>query len=187
MSALYLFTQNNQVKQITYKTMLGQHQIPETYIPVYQEAAQKYSIPWELLASIHRVETIFSTMDPLVSPAGAVGHFQFMPRTWVGWSYPGGALGEIDETVDITDLTLIQEHDGYGIDVKGKGKADPFDLYDATFAAAKYLADHGASSGDIEGAVFAYNRSEAYVNEVMGYYEAYLDYYEPISFPFSKK
>ncbi|NEU32351.1 lytic transglycosylase domain-containing protein [bacterium LRH843] len=180
----YIFTQNDQARQIAYKTIIGKHHIPKNYVPVYKEAALKYDIPWELLASVHRVETIFSTMDPLVSPAGAVGHFQFMPRTWVGWSYPGGSLGEIDEQTDITDVSLIAEHNGYGTDAKGKGKADPFDLYDATFAAARYLADHGAAAGEIERALFAYNQSDAYVEEVMGYYNAYLDHYELIKFPF---
>lgn len=185
-STIFIISQNEQLQKITYKAMIGQHQIPKEYIPIYKEAAEQYSIPWELLASIHRVETIFSTMDPLVSSAGALGHFQFMPRTWVGWTHPGGSLGQLDESVDITDVELIEEHQGYGIDVKGKGKADPFDLYDATFAAAKYLADHGASSGNIEDAVFAYNRSDEYVKEVMKYYYSYKDYYEPISLHFKK-
>ena len=172
------------LKQVTYNTYFGPHYIPKDYIPIYKAAAEEYGIPWELLASIHRVETIFSTMDPLVSSAGALGHFQFMPRTWVGWSHPGGERGELDESIDITDVHLIEKHQGYGIDVKGKGKADPFDLYDATFAAAKYLADHGAASGDIEAAVYAYNRSEKYVEEVMKFYRAYREYYKPVALPF---
>lgn len=183
--AIYTFTENEQVRQVTYKTILGHHHIPKDYVSIYKEAAKQYEIPWELLASVHRVETIFSTMDPLISPVGAVGHFQFMPRTWIGWSYPGGALGEIDDDIDVTDLALIDEHNGYGVDASGNGKADPFDMYDATFAAASYLADHGASSGDIERALFAYNQSDTYVEEVMGFYESYLDHYELIPFPSS--
>ena len=61
--------------------------IPEQYIPVYQEAAETYGIPWTLFAAHHRIETRFSTMDPLLSPVGAEGHMQFMPCTFVGWSY----------------------------------------------------------------------------------------------------
>ena len=171
---------------MTYKTFLGQRRIPKEYVPIYQEAADQYEIPWELLASVHRVETIFSTMDPMVSPVGALGPFQFMPRTWIGWSYPGGRLGEIDEDIDLTDVDLIAEHNGYGVDARGVGKADPFDIYDATYAAAKYLADHGAADGNIEGALFAYNQSNDYVEEVMGFYEAYLDHYELVSLPVTK-
>ncbi len=48
--------------------------IPEEYIPIYKAAAEEYGIPWTLLAAHHRIETRFSTMDPLLSPAGAEGH-----------------------------------------------------------------------------------------------------------------
>ncbi|MDQ0206180.1 lytic transglycosylase domain-containing protein [Alkalicoccobacillus murimartini] len=184
---IFLFNDNSQVRQFTYKTVIGEHQIPEKYINVYQEAADEYDIPWQLLASVHRVETIFSTMDPMESPVGALGHFQFMPRTWVGWSHPGGDVGELDDDVDITDVELIDEHNGYGIDVNGNGVADPFDIYDATYAAAAFLADHGASNGDLEGALFSYNRSDDYVNEVMGYYNAYNEDYELITIPLDKE
>lgn len=183
---LYTFLDNDHVRQITYKTLIGEHHVPKDYVPIYKEAAEQYDIPWELLASVHRVETIFSTMDPLVSPVGALGHFQFMPRTWVGWSYPGGQLGEIEDDIDLTDLDLITEHNGYGVDGSGNGKADPFDLRDAAYAAAYYLADHGAANGEIEEALFAYNKSDDYVREVMGYYESYLEYYELVSFPTAK-
>ncbi|WP_017727583.1 lytic transglycosylase domain-containing protein [Halalkalibacterium ligniniphilum] len=182
----YLFAQSEQVRHFTYKAVYGQHNIPAAFIPIYQEAGETYNIPWKLLASVHRVETIFSKMDQLESPVGAVGHFQFMPRTWVGWTYPGTDVGGIDEDVDITDLALIAEHQGYGVDATGNGKADPFDLYDATFSAAKYLADHGAADGDLEKALFAYNKSEAYVLEVMSFYESYQDHYNPITFPFDQ-
>ncbi|GAF66815.1 hypothetical protein BTS2_3719 [Bacillus sp. TS-2] len=160
------------------KSSISQHEIPEEYIDLYQEAANEYDIPWELLASVHRVETIFSTMDPLVSPVGALGHFQFMPRTWVGWTYPGGDLGEIDEDVDITDLALIEEHGGYGVDGNGDGIADPFDIVDAAYSAAKYLSKYGASEGNYEEALFAYNKSDDYVEEVMMYFNTYQENYE---------
>ncbi|MDV2683748.1 lytic transglycosylase domain-containing protein [Alkalihalophilus lindianensis] len=183
--AVWSFEKNDQVKQITYKTLIGQHHIPEKYLPIYKEAAEEYEVPWELLASVHRVETIFSTMDPLISPVGAVGHFQFMPRTWVGWSYPGGDLGQIEDEIDITDIDLIEEHRGYGVDATGNGKADPFDLYDSAYSAARYLADHGASEGDYERALFAYNQSNEYVSQVMKFFDSYNDHYELVSLPFA--
>ncbi|WP_353626590.1 hypothetical protein [Bacillus sp. JCM 19041] len=58
-----LFEQNDRFRQGVYKTMIAENQIPEEYVPIYQEASDEYGIPWELLASVHRVETIFSTMD----------------------------------------------------------------------------------------------------------------------------
>ncbi|WP_247747319.1 lytic transglycosylase domain-containing protein [Alkalihalobacillus sp. BA299] len=152
--------------------------IPSCYIPIYQEAAETYSIPWKLLAAIHRVETRFSTIDPMVSSVGAVGHFQFMPRTWVGWGYPGTELGDIIDNVDITDVALISEYGGYGLDASGNGKADPFNVVDATNSAAKYLADHGAANADIAKAVFAYNHSQKYVDKVIHYYDLYNEGYK---------
>jgi membrane-bound lytic murein transglycosylase B len=184
MLGLFIFEENESIHQYMYKAILGDHSIPEAYLPIYQAAAEEYDIPWELLASVHRVETIFSTMDPLVSPVGALGHFQFMPRTWVGWSHPGSDLGQMEDDIDITDLALIQTNQGYGIDASGNGKADPFELDDSAFAAAKYLADHGAAQGEFEKALYAYNQSQDYVDEVMHYYEAYLQEYQLITFPF---
>ena len=68
----------------------GLNEIPSQYIPIYKAAQEKYGVPWNLLAAEHRVETRFSTLKNMVSPVGAIGHYQFMPLTWIGWSYPGG-------------------------------------------------------------------------------------------------
>lgn len=38
--------------------------------------------------------------------------------------------------------------------------ADPWDIEDAVFSAAHYLAANGAADGDVEGAVFTYNRAD---------------------------
>ncbi|GAF23390.1 MULTISPECIES: lytic transglycosylase domain-containing protein [Shouchella] len=179
--AVLLFEQNDRFRQGLYKAIISENQIPEDYIPVYHEAADTYSIPWELLAAVHRVETIFSTMEPMESPVGALGHFQFMPRTWIGWTYPGvDDIGNVADDVDITDIGLIEEHNGYGTDATGNGEADPFNLYDSAYAAARFLSEHGAVDGDYEDALFSYNRSDAYVEEVMHYFETYKENYDPI-------
>lgn len=158
------------------------NEIPESFIPVYQEAEDMYEVPWELLAAIHRVETIFSTMDPLVSPAGAEGHMQFMPCTWTGWAHPTCGelgLGDIAE-MDKLNPETISLYGGYGIDATNSGTADPFDLKDAVFSAANYLAIAGASEGNIEDAIYDYNRAEWYVSDVLSYYERYRNGYTVI-------
>ncbi|MCG7334411.1 lytic transglycosylase domain-containing protein [Sporosarcina sp. ACRSM] len=152
--------------------------IPEEYIPVYKEAAETYGIPWTLLAAHHRIETKFSTMDPLLSPVGAEGHMQFMPCTFVGWSYPGcGGLGqgEIPEE-DKTNPEIIAEYGGYGVDANGDGIADPYDLEDAIFSAANYLSQSGAADGDLEKAIFHYNHSEKYVQDVLYFFNEFEAY-----------
>ncbi|MDQ0216064.1 membrane-bound lytic murein transglycosylase B [Oikeobacillus pervagus] len=144
-------------------------EIPKEYIPVYKAAEEKYKVPWQLLAAHHRVETKFSTMDPMLSPAGAEGPMQFMPCTFVGWSHPsceGLGKGNIPEN-DKTNPAVIKKYGGYGVDANGDGKADPYDLWDAVFSAANYLARNGAADGDWKRAVYAYNHSNEYVEDVL--------------------
>lgn len=150
-------------------------QLPEENIPLYKEAAEIYGIPWQLLAAHHRIETKFSTMDPLLSPVGAEGHMQFMPCTFVGWSHPTCSdlgAGEIPEE-DKTDPDVIAHYGGYGVDGDGDGIADPYNLVDALHSAAHYLSDNGAADGDLDGAIFEYNRSEKYVKDILHYYHLY--------------
>ncbi len=154
---------------------LKKSQIPEEYVDTYQEAAEQYDVQWELLAAVHRVETKFSTMPSLESPKGAIGHFQFMPLTWLGWQYKGSELGKLNagDEIDITDPDLIKKYGGYGKDGNGDGKADPYNMTDAAYTAASYLSANGASEGKLQKALYAYNRSEDYVDEVLTYYNEY--------------
>ena len=152
--------------------------IPEEYIQVYKDAAEAYGIPWTLLAAHHRIETRFSTMDPLLSPVGAEGHMQFMPCTFVGWGYPGCSglgKGEIPEE-DKTNPEIIKQYGGYGVDANGDGIADPYDIEDAMYSAAKYLAKSGAADGEYEKAIFDYNRSEKYVQDVLYFFNEFETY-----------
>ena len=157
-----------------------QVEIPEEYMEIYLAAEEEYGVPWALLAAQHRIETKFSTMSTLVSPVGAEGHMQFMPCTFVGWSHPScGDLGKGDiPEEDKVNPEIIEMYGGYGIDANGDGIADPFDVEDAIFSAANYLADSGAADGEIEKAVFNYNRSNKYVEDVMYYYELYNSQHE---------
>ncbi len=165
----------NKVKEVP--RHLTDLNVPEENIPLYKEAADAYGIPWTLLAAHHRVETRFSTMDPLLSPVGAEGHLQFMPCTFVGWSHPscsGQGQGDISDE-DKVDLEVIAYYGGYGVDGNGDGIADPYNLTDALYSAANYLSQNGAADGDLEKAVFQYNHSEKYVTDVLRYYQLYED------------
>ena len=106
-------------------------------VSLWQGAGSAYGIPWEVLASINKVESNFGrNMGP--SSAGAVGWMQFMPSTWDRW----------------------------GLDANGDGVADPWNPQDAIYAAARYLAAAGGSQ-DISRAVLAYNHAQWYVDEVL--------------------
>ncbi|HET7627192.1 MAG TPA: lytic transglycosylase domain-containing protein [Bacillales bacterium] len=146
----------------------GAKVIPKKFLSVYQRAAAKYDVPWNLIAAVHRVETNFSK-NLQVSSAGAIGPTQFMTCTWVGWSYSGcGGLGDAEMPQQVlTDPDVIKKYGGYGVDGDGDGKADPMDLQDAIYSTANYLAANGADSGKIRQAVHAYNHSSAYVHDVL--------------------
>lgn len=154
-----------------------QTDVPEEYMPIYKAAEKEYGVPWYLLAAHHKVETRFSTMRTMISPVGAEGHMQFMPCTWVGWSHPscsGLGEGDIPEEYKVNP-DVIAKYGGYGVDANGDGKADPFDIEDAIFSAANFLAHNGAADGDIEKAVLTYNQSDEYVEDVMYYADLFLE------------
>jgi murein DD-endopeptidase MepM/ murein hydrolase activator NlpD len=106
-------------------------------VALWQRAGAAYGIPWQVLGAINQVESDFGrNMGP--SSAGAIGWMQFMPSTWTEW----------------------------GVDASGDGVADPWNPYDAVFAAARYLAASGGTT-DIARAIFSYNHAEWYVQEVL--------------------
>lgn len=152
--------------------------IPIEYIPVYVAAEQKYNVPWTLLAAHHRVETRFSSMKKLESPVGAEGHLQFMPCTFVGWKHPsckGLGQGEIPKK-DKMNPEVIKKYGGYGVDANGDGKADPYDIEDAVYSAAKFLSIAGIKEGQFKKAIFQYNHSDEYVEDILHFYHQYRDY-----------
>lgn len=176
------------IEQFTEKSVYQQIQeqfdleIPIEYIPVYVAAEEKYGVPWTLLAAHHRVETRFSTMKKLVSPVGAEGHMQFMPCTFVGWKHPSCkdlGQGKIPEK-EKTNPAIIKKYGGYGVDANGDGVADPFDIEDAVFSAAKFLSHAGVKDGELKKAIYQYNHSDKYVQDILNYYKQYRDYSEQL-------
>jgi murein DD-endopeptidase MepM/ murein hydrolase activator NlpD len=104
---------------------------------LWQNAGQAYGVPWNVLASINKIESNFGrNMGP--SSAGAIGWMQFMPSTWARW----------------------------GTDADANGVADPWNPVDAVYSAARYLAASGGAT-DIRRAVFSYNHADWYVNQVL--------------------
>src|SRR4051812_27050681 len=88
-------------------------------VALWQSAGSSYSIPWEVLASINKIESNFGrNMGP--SSAGAVGWMQFMPATWLRW----------------------------GTDGNGDGVADPWNAGDAIVSAARYPPPAGGEGGN---------------------------------------
>ena len=123
--------------------IIDQFTIPPFLLPIYQACGTQYGIPWEVLASINRIETAFGT-NLNVSTAGALGWMQFIPSTW----------------------------EMYGVDANGDGRKDPYNPVDAICAAARYLKAAGGQE-DLYRAIFAYNHADWYVDEVLLYAKQY--------------
>jgi hypothetical protein len=123
--------------------VIDSFEIPPFLLPIYQACGTEYGIPWEVLASINKIETGFGTNLNL-SSAGAVGWMQFLPSSW----------------------------EMYGVDANGDGRKDPYNPVDAICAAASYLKAAGGDK-DLYKAIFAYNHADWYVQEVLLYARAY--------------
>jgi cell wall-associated NlpC family hydrolase len=129
--------------------------IPPTYLLLYQEAGLGFDVPWPVLAGIGKVECDHGgNPDPACwkngaeNPAGAGGTMQFLASTW----------------------------QQYGLSASGAGTPDRWNPADAIVSAANFLKQNGAPD-NIEQAVFAYNHSQAYVQQVLAWANLYASAY----------
>ena len=119
--------------------------IPAEYLTLFQAAGARFGVPWAVLAGIGKVECDDGhdpdpscTQEGAVNQAGAGGPMQFLASTW----------------------------QLYALDGNGDGRKDRWNAADAIFTAANYLKANGASS-EIRRAIFAYNHSTVYVEDVL--------------------
>jgi cell wall-associated NlpC family hydrolase len=129
--------------------------IPPDYLLLYQEAGLGFDVPWPVLAGIGTVECDHGRdPDPacwhegVENAAGAGGPMQFLASTWLQ----------------------------YGIAASGAGAPDRWNPADAIVSAANFLKQNGAPD-NIEQAVFAYNHSQAYVQQVLAWANLYASAY----------
>lgn len=153
------------------------------YMPIFEQAQARYGISWAVLAAICKIESGFGRSEYWlarrgVSEAGAVGFMQFMPTTWSGSRNPYARDDPNDPRWD-TDPERIAQYGGYGVDGNGDGKADPYDPWDAVFAAANMLAKNGFTK-DPRKAIFAYNHAWWYVDQVLAQAEEYSQQMVPV-------
>jgi cell wall-associated NlpC family hydrolase len=120
--------------------------IPPKIKKLYLAAADKYKIPWTLLAGIGMEETGHGRNNH-TSSAGAQGLMQFMPATWA---------------------TM-------GVDGDNDRQADIHNDADSIHSAANYLTKSGVSQGaaGVRKALYAYNPINWYVNDVLYYANRY--------------
>ena len=123
---------------------------PEVPLTVYERAGERFGVPPSILEAVHSKETTGSSYVPytrqggdgytcIVSPAGAMGVMQFMPLTW----------------------------EAYKIDGDDDGDFDKCEVVDAVFTASNYLRANYDVSGSWSNAIWRYNHSDIYVNEIL--------------------
>ncbi|KAF5994111.1 bifunctional lytic transglycosylase/C40 family peptidase [Streptomyces sp. WAC00263] len=117
--------------------------IPPRMLALYQQAAPSCpGLSWTIPAAIGKVETDHGRHPTMVSPAGAVGPMQFMPSTFTAYAYPLPPGGQKPPT--------------------------PWDPVGAVYAAVRLLCANGAKNGrNLRRAIWNYNHSDAYVNQVL--------------------
>lgn len=120
--------------------------IPARIKQLYLAAAARYQVPWQLLAGIGMAETRHGSNNT-TSSAGAQGLMQFMPATFAA----------------------------YGVDGNNDGRRDIHSDADSVFSAANYLLRSGVRTGQagVIRALWAYNRSVTYRNDVLYYAWSY--------------
>ncbi len=121
------------------QTRLSAAGLKPDYAALYLGVQAKTGTPWQLLAAVHQVETGQRGDTAVTSYAGAQGPMQFMPATFRA----------------------------YGLDGDGDGAKTITDLEDAMYSAGHYLAANGASKGAYNNALYHYNHSNAYVQQVL--------------------
>lgn len=128
--------------------------IPPAMLALYQEAAATCpGLPWSVLAAIGTIESDNGQSDLTgvhsgANAAGAEGPMQFEPATFAEYAQP--------------------------VPPGGVNPASPYDRPDAVYAAARLLCANGAAGGaNISGAIFAYNHSQSYVQQVLTLAQSY--------------
>jgi cell wall-associated NlpC family hydrolase len=127
--------------------------IPAEYLALYQQAAATCpGLDWSVLAAVGKIETDHGR-SPLPgvgsgeNQAGAAGPMQFLAATF--------------------DAVTAR----HPLPPGGSHPPSRYDPHDAIFAAAHYLCDNGADtrggSAGVRAALYAYNHSEHYVQDVL--------------------
>lgn len=120
-------------------------EIPPERLALYQEAGAAFSVPWEILAAVGKVECDHGRDLACLVPnvAGAAGPMQFLPSTWARYASASGSPAP-----------------------------SIYHPRDAVHAAGAKLAADGVGR-DPWAAVRSYNPSDAYVASVLAFALAY--------------
>ena len=170
---------------------LAANGIPNVALNAYRVAAARMAsarpscgIDWSLLAGIGRVESNHGRYGGAVlgSDGTATPRILGPALDGVRFAYIGDSDGgrwDGDTTYDraMGPMQFIPTTwRAYAVDADGNGESDPFNINDAALAAANYLCRAGGDLRTDAGqrrAVFAYNHSDVYVDQVLALARAY--------------
>jgi hypothetical protein len=134
-------------------------EIPARYLTAYRTAGRAFAVPWQILAAIGAVETNHGRLDA--------------PGVRSGVNRYGCCAGPMQFNLTDGPPSTWQR---YGVDGDHDGTKDVYDPEDAIPSAANYvrtlLRD---ADGDLRQAIFGYNHSHAYVNDVLARARDYAD------------
>jgi cell wall-associated NlpC family hydrolase len=123
--------------------------VPAGMLAIYAAAGQRYGIDWSVLAAIGKVESDHDRSN--------------LPGVHSGTNFVGCCAGPMQ--ISITG-GAGSTWGRYRVDGDHDGRYDVYDPADAVYTAANYLKACGAPAS-YPRAVFTYNHSQAYVDEVL--------------------
>lgn len=111
-------------------------------VPIYQSAAEKYKVPWEVLAAVNGARTNFDLEN--CSDNRGVGFYHMPADQWKRYQVDAGhattqATGGCRSTAA---PYKINKH------INSSGPGDPYDAVDAIYTEARLLSDKGAQNKD---------------------------------------
>jgi hypothetical protein len=131
--------------------------IPAHYLTAYRAAGREFDVPWQVLAAIGAVETDHGRLDA--------------PGVRSGVNSSGCCAGPMQFNLTDGPPSTWQR---YGVDGDHDGAKDVYDPDDAIHSAASYLRTLLRNAGgDLRRAIFGYNHSHAYVNDVLARARSY--------------
>ena len=159
--------------------------IPARFLGLYHGAvsAQCPTLPWSVLAAVGKIESNHGRHgggelqpDGRIEPPiigipldGTRGTARILDTD--GGRLDGDAL--YDRAVGPMQF-IPSTWRSYGVDASGDGVADPHNAIDATWSAARYLCALGANDpSQVSDALWSYNHSWPYVEEVLAQASAY--------------
>jgi cell wall-associated NlpC family hydrolase len=140
--------------------------IPANYFALFRSTGAKYGVPWVVLAGIGEVESDDGRSK--------------LPGVHSGWNAFGaagpmqiGVTGASGDTWGGAPIHLASEKvNGVATDATGGKWVSVYNPADAIAGAAKYLLEHGIQN-NVQGAIFAYNHLQSYVQTVLQFAGTY--------------